>query len=59
LLCHNRLDRIVDPEKKQAAMTFARTVNMALLPAAVLVFAVVSGVKRRKKTQAPPACQQV
>ncbi|MDR2097533.1 MAG: GldG family protein [Spirochaetaceae bacterium] len=46
----NRLDKIAEPEKKQAAMAFARAVNMALIPAAVLAFAIVSGLKRRKKT---------
>jgi ABC-type uncharacterized transport system involved in gliding motility auxiliary subunit len=46
-----RLDKIVDPDKKQAAMTFARAVNLVLIPAAILVFAVVYGVKRRKKTE--------
>ncbi|MDR1362589.1 MAG: GldG family protein [Spirochaetaceae bacterium] len=46
----NRLDKIIDPEKRNAAMTFARVLNTTLIPAAVLVFAVVFGIKRRKKT---------
>jgi ABC-type uncharacterized transport system involved in gliding motility auxiliary subunit len=43
-----RLDRIVEPEKKSSAMTFARTLNTVIIPAAVLAFAIVLGLKRRK-----------
>ncbi|MDR1149322.1 MAG: GldG family protein [Spirochaetaceae bacterium] len=46
----NRLDKIIDSEKRDAAMTFARLLNTMAIPAAVLIFAVVFGIKRRKKT---------
>jgi ABC-type uncharacterized transport system involved in gliding motility auxiliary subunit len=44
-----RLDRIPDQEKKSAAMSFARSLNIVIIPAAVLVFASAFGLKRRKK----------
>jgi ABC-type uncharacterized transport system involved in gliding motility auxiliary subunit len=46
----NRLDKIIDSEKRDAAMSFARLLNTIAIPAAVLIFAVVFGLKRRKKT---------
>ncbi|MDR2795635.1 MAG: GldG family protein [Spirochaetaceae bacterium] len=46
----NRLDRILEPEKKSAAMAFARSLNIVIIPVIVLAFAIVSGLKRRKKT---------
>ncbi|MDR1256640.1 MAG: GldG family protein [Spirochaetaceae bacterium] len=45
----NRLDRIVDPQRKYAAQTAARTLNVVIIPAAVLVFAIVFALKRRRK----------
>ncbi|MDR3356210.1 MAG: GldG family protein [Spirochaetaceae bacterium] len=45
-----RLDRIRDPDKESAAMAFARSLNIVVIPAAVLAFAIVCGLKRRKKT---------
>ena len=43
-----RLDRILEPEKKAAAMAFARSLNTVIIPAAVLAFAIVFGLRRRK-----------
>jgi ABC-type uncharacterized transport system involved in gliding motility auxiliary subunit len=45
-----RLDRITDPDKKYAAESAARTLNVVIVPAAVLVFAAVFAFKRRKRT---------
>lgn len=44
-----RLDRITEPEKKAAAMTFARGLNTVIIPAAVLAFAIAFGLKRRRR----------
>jgi ABC-type uncharacterized transport system involved in gliding motility auxiliary subunit len=46
----NRLDKIIDSKKRDAAMSFARLLNTIAIPAAVLIFAIVFGIKRRKKT---------
>jgi ABC-type uncharacterized transport system involved in gliding motility auxiliary subunit len=47
----SRLDKIRSPESRNAAMTFARFLNTALIPAAVFAFAVVFTFKRRKNTK--------
>lgn len=47
----NRLDKIIDADKKYAAMTFSRVLNTVVIPAAVLIFAVIFALKRRKKTR--------
>ena len=44
-----RLDRILDQEKKAAAMAFARSLNTVIIPAAVLAFAIALGLKRRRR----------
>jgi ABC-type uncharacterized transport system involved in gliding motility auxiliary subunit len=46
----SRLDRITDPDKRYAAQSAARTLNVAVIPAAVLAFAVVFALRRRKRT---------
>jgi ABC-type uncharacterized transport system involved in gliding motility auxiliary subunit len=45
-----RLDRIIDPERRYAAQTAARFLNVAVIPAAVLAFAIVFALKRRRRT---------
>jgi ABC-type uncharacterized transport system involved in gliding motility auxiliary subunit len=43
-----RLDRISDPVKRMRAMTFARILNVVIVPMAIIVFGVVRILKRRQ-----------
>jgi ABC-type uncharacterized transport system involved in gliding motility auxiliary subunit len=46
----SRLDRITDPERKDAAMIFSRTINTVVIPLIVILFGLVIGLRRRAKT---------
>jgi gliding-associated putative ABC transporter substrate-binding component GldG len=45
-----RLDKITDPEKRLAAMVFARILNTVLIPAAVIVLGLLIALRRRRLT---------
>jgi gliding-associated putative ABC transporter substrate-binding component GldG len=44
-----RLDKITDPEKRVKAMGFARTLNVILIPLAVIALGVIRALQRRRK----------
>jgi len=46
-----RLDRITDPEKRAAAMSTARIVNVFIIPLLVVIAGVLHALKRRTKTR--------
>ena len=48
-----RLDRISDPEKRDAAMAFSRSVNTIVIPLAVIVAGMFFIWKRKKRTKSP------
>jgi ABC-type uncharacterized transport system involved in gliding motility auxiliary subunit len=54
----SRLDRIIDGDRKSAAMNFARVLNIALIPLAVLVFAFVLFFRRNRRAGAGNASVQ-
>jgi ABC-type uncharacterized transport system involved in gliding motility auxiliary subunit len=46
----SRLDRITDPERREAAMIFSRTLNTVIIPLIVILFGFFIGLRRRTKT---------
>jgi ABC-type uncharacterized transport system involved in gliding motility auxiliary subunit len=50
-----RLDRIIDPEKKAAAMKFTRIVNIYLVPALVVIAGIALALRRAGKARSPAA----
>jgi ABC-type uncharacterized transport system involved in gliding motility auxiliary subunit len=47
-----RLDRLIDPAKKAAAMNFAQVLNVAIMPLLVVAAAVIIGLRRKAKSLA-------
>jgi ABC-type uncharacterized transport system involved in gliding motility auxiliary subunit len=47
----DRLDRIIDPEKKAAAMKFTRIVNVYLVPALVIIAGIALALRRRHQAR--------
>jgi ABC-type uncharacterized transport system involved in gliding motility auxiliary subunit len=46
-----RLDRIIDPEKRAAAMKFTRIVNVYLVPALVIIAGIFLALRRRQRAR--------
>ena len=46
----SRLDRITDPERRDAAMVFSRTLNTVVIPFLVVLTGVFIGLRRKAKT---------
>ena len=44
----NRLDRISDPESREAAMLFSRTINTVVIPLVIILIGFFVGFKRRR-----------
>ena len=44
-----RLDRIMDPEKRDAAMAFSRGINTIVIPLGVIILGLFLGLRRRSK----------
>jgi len=49
----NRLDRILDPEKRAAAMRFTQIVNVFIIPILVIIAGLLLAWRRRAKSGAP------